>query len=390
MKMKETNQHIKVLIARYVSGMASVNEIAELGDWLKANNANKSLFKKLKSELETKDEMQAEDEWVRFANKFELEKKVTNKSRRLIGFVSIAASISIVLVVASQLFNSSDTDYLSMLNTNELKGTNTVLRLADGQQITLNENHSSIEADKDGKQFVVEKNQIVENKIEDKEQHKLNQIQVPYGKTAQLALADGTKVWLNAGSQLVFPNHFNGTDSRDVMLLGEGFFDVTHNEGQPFRVLTNELTYTVLGTSFNIRSYAGSAVNSAVLVEGSLQVEENAVFNKERVILKPGEKSLFVNNSGQLDVQHVNTSIYTSWKEGFLTLEKNNLRTLIHQIEHYYNCDIAISNELLKMPTQLSGKLMLDTNAEQVYQALCDLSGLSYSIENNQVKFYKE
>ncbi|WP_289053092.1 FecR family protein [Carboxylicivirga marina] len=390
MKMKETNQYIKGLVKRYVYGAASVNEIAELGDWLKADHGNKALFEKLKSDIEKQAEMDVNDEWERFANKFELNNKASFKSRRLLGFASVAASIAIVMVVTMQIFSAANNKYSSMLSTNEPEGDNTVLNLADGQQFTLNEQHATVEADKDGEQFIVEKNQIVKTKGETAAQSQLNQIQVPYGKTAKLILADGTKVWLNAGSQLVFPNHFNNKDHRDVMLLGEGFFEVTHSESQPFRVLTDKLTYTVLGTSFNIRSYDHSPIHSAVLVDGSLKVDENALFNKESVILKPGEKCSFANNEGQIIIQQVNTSIYTSWKNGFLTLEKNNLRTLIYQIEHYYNCDITISNELLEMHIQLSGKLMLDTDAERVCKALCDLSGMGYRIENNQVSFYKQ
>jgi len=260
--------------------------------------------------------------------------------------------------------------------------------LPGGKEIELDKKHATVVAKDNGSQFVIEQEKVVEQAASDK--HELSSLMVPFGKTAQLSLADGTQVWLNAGSQLIFPNHFNDVDERKVMLVGEAYFDVVHNNEKPFKVITEDVSYTVLGTSFNIRSYKNGNANSATLTVGSLQVEQKSLLNKQRTILKPGQQSIFNKSTGRIKVHKVNTHVFTSWKEGYLTLERNSLRLILGQIEAYYNCEISISEELLKVPVELSGKLLLDDEVEDVCKALSDLTGLSYSSNNQQIRFYNK
>ena len=89
------------------------------------------------------------------------------------------------------------------------------------------------------------------------------------GMVSRFTLADGTKVWLNSGSELQFPDHFSG-EKREVMLKGEAFFEVTKNEKQPFRVNANELKVEVLGTSFNVVSFDNDNQEEVVLVTGKV------------------------------------------------------------------------------------------------------------------------
>ena len=386
--MKDQNQFIKPLIRKYIDGSASISEIVIVSDWIKTSEENARLFKNIETEILTDNSTEAEEDWLAFANKYELNQKKHSK-RWWLTFVSVssAASVCMLIVVSFYFFRADNTDYLSQINESR-DITHTLLQLPGGKEIELDKKHATVVAKDNGSQFVIEQEKVVEQAASDK--HELSSLMVPYGKTAQLSLADGTQVWLNAGSQLIFPNHFNDVDERKVMLVGEAYFDVVHNNEKPFKVVTEDVSYTVLGTSFNIRSYKNGNANSATLTIGSLQVEQKSLLNKQRTILKPGQQSIFNKSTGRIKVHKVNTHVFTSWKEGYLTLERNSLRLILGQIEAYYNCEISINEELIKVPVELSGKLLLDDEVEDVCKALSDLTGLSYSSNNQQIHFYNK
>lgn len=387
--MSEQLQNIKTLIRKYINGNATIDQIVAIDEWLKEDEGNKSVFVAIKEELAFSHDTGGD--WEKFTSKYGVEVKPSRKNTRLIGFMSLAASITLVVGVSLYLMKSNKTPFTEYLAESVVVPEQTTLSLANGKQVALSGRHSVVEVDNEGRLIDVTNSQVIESEEALKEEAPgINQIVVPYGKTAQVDLADGTKVWLNAGSRFVFPSHFNHQKKREVVLVGEAFFDVAHDANQPFKVITDEMEYTVLGTSFNIQSYSNGSSVSAVLVEGSLQVEKRTLVNRQKVILKPGEISQFYIGPNEMRVTSVNTSFYTSWKDGYLMLDKKRLDNLVRQIEHYYHSDLVISEELMKMPTQLSGKLLLDENPEQVYQALCDLTGMTYEIINNKVIFDKK
>ncbi|WP_439183928.1 FecR family protein [Carboxylicivirga taeanensis] len=387
--MSKKLQHITTLIKKYVDGTASAQEVAAIYDWISESEANKLRFVKIKEQVNTP--QKAGDDWQRFTNRYGEQLKTNRRSKRMLGFISLAASISLVVGVSFYLLKPQKSIYADYLVETEEIPEYTTLSFSNGEQLALKNTHSIVEVEEEGSIVSIDKEQLVEAPVEKADEKPgVNQIIVPYGKTAQVSLADGTKVWLNAGSKLLFPVHFDRQSSREVMLFGEAFFDVSHNASQPFKVITDEMIYTVLGTTFNIQSYENSASVSAVLVNGSLQVEKKAVFDKQKTILEPGQMSQYTASQDKISVSAVNTAFYTSWKDGYLMLNKNSLSKLIQQIEHYYNSELIITNELLNIPSQLSGKLLLDDDPEQVYQALCDLTGMTYEIINNRVEFRKQ
>jgi ferric-dicitrate binding protein FerR (iron transport regulator) len=385
--MSRGNQHIQKLIARYVSGGASIDDLKQLGQWLRQSSDNKQLFSSLKKEAETEAKGQISGDWARFEARYGKQLQAKPKRRLSIGLISMAASVAIILAISSYLFlfnNNDDTSLKQYAVNTEIHPENITLDLSDGTNIPLEKKHATIEIDQDGGSIIIENEKEI--KTESKKRNtKPNTLRVPFGKTAHLTLADGTKVSLNAGSQLIFPDNFEDKDKREVMLIGEGYFDVTHNASKPFKVLTNDITFTVLGTSFNISSYPDQTDVSAVLVTGSLQVENNVFLNKQKVILKPGEKSSYSIAQKHLDVSQVNTNFYTSWKDGYLTLEKNSIANLVKQIERFYNVDIVTDPSLLSKPSQLTGKLLLEDNPKLVYQAFCDLTDLNFQMDGNRI-----
>jgi ferric-dicitrate binding protein FerR (iron transport regulator) len=383
--MSRGSQHIQKLVSKYVSGNASIDELKELGQWIQQSADNKQRFSSLKDAAEKAVKSQAKAEWTRFEARYRDQLQAKPKRKLFVGLIAMAASVTIIVGLASYLFLFENHASLEQYAVNtDVIPEKTTLNLSDGTNIPLEKKHSTIEIDQEGSSIIIENKKAIKTETS-KKNTKPNTLRVPYGKTARLTLADGTIVTLNAGSQLIFPDNFEGVDKREVMLIGEGYFDVTHNADKPFKVQTRDLTYTVLGTSFNINSYPNQKDVSAVLVSGSLLVENGTFLNKQKVILKPGEKSSYSLVQKQINVSKVNPSLFTSWKDGYLTLEKNSISNLLKQIEQFYNVQIVADQSLLTKPSQLTGKLLLEDDPILVYQALCDLTNLNFQMDGNKV-----
>ena len=147
-----------------------------------------------------------------------------------------------------------------------------------------------------------------------------NTILVPYGKRTDLKLSDGTVVWLNSGTRLVYPAVFN-EDNREVYLEGEAIFDVAHNPEKPFRVLSEHQRIEVLGTVFNVSSYPEDVETSTVLKSGSVRVSYSA--KKDAAMrMTPGMRSAFNARTQKVYTQQVDPEDYFSWRDGVPEPEK--------------------------------------------------------------------
>ena len=111
----------------------------------------------------------------------------------------------------------------------------------------------------------------------------LNKLVVSYGKRARITLCDGTKIWANAGTVLLYPTYFEDK-KREIYVDGEIYIDVTPNPEKPFIIKTSDMGIKVLGTSFNVSAYRDDAEKSIVLVTGKVEV---AASNGEAVCILP-------------------------------------------------------------------------------------------------------
>ncbi|RYZ46238.1 MAG: DUF4974 domain-containing protein, partial [Sphingobacteriales bacterium] len=176
----------------------------------------------------------------------------------------------------------------------------------------------------------------------------------PRGGTYQVTLPDGTRVWLNADSKLEFPSSFVNSKTRFVRLQGEAYFEVaklsrasntssTSLRGgttkQSFIVETEGQQVEVLGTHFNINSYADEGKTSTTLLEGSVKISvlENGKIGKGQ-LLKPNQQSVL--NNGKIIVKPVETSYAIAWKEGYFMFNSEPLETAMNKIARWYNLTI--------------------------------------------------
>jgi hypothetical protein len=206
----------------------------------------------------------------------------------------------------------------------------------------------------------------------------LNQIIIPNGKRSDITLADGTHIWLNSGSQLSYPTKFK-TSSREVYLSGEALFEVKANTDQPFYVITKEVKIKVLGTVFNVSSYAEDITVQTVLLKGKVIAGKNMLF-AATMELNPGERLTYDKSNEQLSRDKVDVQLYASWINGYLVFKDTPISEVYMKLKRYYNQDISVEGGLEKIT--FSGKLDLKDNLKEVLENIAYASSVNIQ-ENN-------
>lgn len=296
----------------------------------------------------------------------------------------VAAAVAAVFLAAgwwilSEKPSKEDNDILQFAKQQHISDTTTETRLMLGnnQQMMLNGTNATLKYNQQG--VLVNNTQQVQQ--EHGEELQYNTLIVPYARRAHITLEDGTVVWLNAGSRLIYPVVFDGV-KREVFLEGEAYFDVSQKAGVPFFVYTNNLRTTVLGTGFNVSAYADDAEQSVVLVTGNVKVKANSGSKEHQ--LSPGEKAGFTINDQQLSKQIVNTLEYTSWKDGKLQFEHAPLSHIVKRLGRYFNIRITLqANE----QATFSGDLDLADDVDTVLDALSASTGLTYKHSETGITF---
>lgn len=158
------------------------------------------------------------------------------------------------------------------------------------------------------------------------------------GTVTRLELPDRSVVWLNSGSTLDYPSVFSGK-KREVLLSGEGYFEVNSDLEHPFYVTTKEgLKVMAYGTRFNVNAYDDEPVIEAVLERGKIDViNENG-----HVQLEPNKQAVYNINTGQFTVSQVNMDEKIGWKDGRLVFRNASLEVVLKRLSKRYNIDIVL------------------------------------------------
>ena len=165
----------------------------------------------------------------------------------------------------------------------------------------------------------------------------------PVGSRTVLQLSDGTEVHLNYGSKLKYPHTFTGK-SREVTLVGEGYFDVAHNPEKPFVVKTGKLYVKALGTKFNVLAYTDDDVIETTLVEGKVALEKNLPEGQHKTLgaLVPGQHVKYNAKTGDIKSTKGNVEKFIAWKEGKMVFDDTPITEVARQLERKYNVNIEV------------------------------------------------
>ena len=211
------------------------------------------------------------------------------------------------------------------------------------------------------------------------ESPKLCEVSTHNGETREIILPDNSRITLNAGSVLIYPEKFSSTE-RTVFLSGEAIFEVTHNETLPFMVNTADLTIQVHGTTFNVNAYPEARGTSATLCEGSISATLKG--SGESILMVPNERLDYDRQTGKSSILRVNSAEDTAWKRGDMCFRSENIHTIVKAIERKYGINTYITSGKYD-DMILTAKFIQGESMEQMLGAICKLvPGMKYSIEN--------
>lgn len=192
-----------------------------------------------------------------------------------------------------------------------------------------------------------------------KEDDLYDQIIVPKGKFTRLILADGSSLYINAGTKVVYPKHFE-KDRREIFVDGEIFIDVKHDESAPFYVKTSRFEVEVLGTAFNVSAYDEDNYGEIVLLRGAVKLKDN---KKKTMKLSPNQLAS-VSDGVISGKKKVNAEDYIAWTKGLYVLNTESLERVFLKLERYYGshieCDTAVKGMMV------CGVLDLNYSLEEV------------------------
>lgn len=218
-----------------------------------------------------------------------------------------------------------------------------------------------------------------------------NKIETPKAGQYRVILPDGTHAWLNAASSIRFPTVFPAGE-RVVETTGEVYFEVArltaHNKRVPFRVYSGNQVTEVLGTVFNVNSYADEDAIKTTLLEGSIQVKM-----KDRpggdIILKPGQQARMASKPAALsssapgiDVKNVDTGAVVAWKDGYFRFDGISLPELMRQLSRWYDMEVVYEGTIGEH--EFVGKIERNIRLSKVLQIL-EIGGVRFRIEEKKI-----
>ena len=337
-----TKKYIRIaeLIYKDKIGNLTEQEKCELLAWLEESDFNRQIFDELakgSSLSRSYDEyrnIHREQVWNA------IEKQIVPQRRQLsLRWVGYAASVIILVVAGWFIFQMSDNKNVVQEGKKVARITpgtqKAILYLDNGEQVVLADNNTVVVEDSlSGRIEQVDKSLVYQTESTVKEE-RLNVLEIPNGGEFQVTLADGTKVCLNAGTKLTYPIAFVGKERR-VRLEGEGYFEVKRDENKPFIVEINGMEVKVLGTSFNLRSFAADNRSTATLISGKIEVKTSS----RRVALSPNHQADLWVGENKLDVREVDAAVYSAWTKGRFVFRRERLETILDDVSRWYNVTV--------------------------------------------------
>ncbi len=211
-------------------------------------------------------------------------------------------------------------------------------------------------------------------------------ISTPRGGKYRIVLPDGSRVWLNAASSLRYPVRFNDS-GRTVELTGEAYFEIVAARSEEnrqrvgFRVIAGEQIVDVLGTHFNISSYADEETARTTLLEGSLRI--SGVGHSQSLLLRPGQQCIPRPSGGFHVVEHVNVNEAVAWKENQFSFNGLTIQGIMRQLARWYDIDVRYSGRIPE--EHLTGYVSRDVPISRVLQMLEEISELKFVLDGRTV-----
>ncbi|MBX2921450.1 MAG: FecR domain-containing protein [Chitinophagaceae bacterium] len=393
---------IGLLLYKHLQGTLTDEEAQLLEEWRRASEDNALLME----EIDNEEMLTKRLEQFHPDNKKAVRDKILQRIlaarhehpavRRLPSLRWVAAASIVLALVAGTYFwwqpdgKARQAETVSTLEDVEApQFVRAVITLADGSTVSLDsvangsvavQGNINIVKDADGKLSYQPS-----ASAKGKEQEEIyNTLHNPRGsKVIDIALADGSRVWLNVGSSLTYPVAFVGKE-RKVSITGEAYFEVARNATKPFIVDRGEMSVQVLGTHFNVNAYEDEADIRVTLLEGSVKISDTR--NAASGIIKPGEQAVFsqAKDGEQIRVtDDVNVEEVIAWTNGMFHFAGASVAYIMRQIQRWYDVEVEYMGDVSSV--NLSGIVSRKKNITNLLGALEATGKIVFKLEGRKV-----
>ena len=372
------NNYIRRLIQLDLVGGLSPEEKGKLEDWINESEEHRFLFCKIKKQLSINEirnylQTDVEDAWKKVREKTFGAPPVRPRIRPK--WLKYAAVVLPVLLSITLWYTWKEEMKNKQATVARL---NPVLTLDNGEKYQLDpEEQTEIYVNEEVKAYQAGGGLIYDTTAR-QEENKYNRIEVPRGSEYWIVLPDGTRVWLNAATELKYPVAFHAKERR-VYLKGEAYFEVAPDKNRPFYVETEEVKVRVLGTVFDVNTHYTRGVRT-VLVEGAVALEWG---DQKEIRMKPGELADFDRTTTEVTLKEVDVTSYISWKEGYFVFEDEPLEEIMHTLSLWYDKEFLFVGKRSRA-LHFSGHIKRYERIETILSAITDVTGVEFRM-NGQI-----
>jgi transmembrane sensor len=418
-------QRIAYLLKQYLDKLITEEELAELTLLLEDDTAGESVRQALEDLIASAGVPASyeEEAWEPLFQKIVKRSEAVEMRprRRVLPLTRIgwaAAAAVLILVAGGRWFGRKERkdsqQVVSLAHDAAPGGDKALLTLGDGSTVRLDEVRAGLVGRQGNEQLIKSKNAELLYQADNRdgastaagtgdrvstvagsdrtETIRYNVLATPRGGQYKLVLPDGTKVWLNAATSLRYPTAFTGKE-REVELKGEAYFEVAADAARPFRVRVSTggdkdpqarpvagwepMVVEVLGTHFNIMSYADEPVAKTTLLEGSVRVRKGG----KGMLIRPGEQTR-LNGDGSLVVVKADVEEAVAWKNGLFKFEEADIDQVMRQLSRWYDLEVVYTNGLPK--DRFRGEMYRDVNVSVILRIL-EASGIHFTVEGKKL-----
>jgi ferric-dicitrate binding protein FerR (iron transport regulator) len=374
------NQQIfKELLRRYLSEDLSPAELLQLTKALESGKFDGEITQQIEDTLKAG---RRQHKWAEARQQavfedittlLELEKP---SARRLISYWwAVAAAVLILVAVWVIRSPSPKQPLVAQQEVIKPASSGAILTLADGRKMEIDSAGNAV-IDQQGIKTKLDSGRLSYLAGNSAAANMFNTISTPKGKQFSVVLPDGTHAWLNAASSLRFPVSFSGNE-RKVTVTGEVYFEVSGNAVQPFKVsVPDGSEVTVLGTSFNVNTYAEEDRTAITLVSGKVSVKAAL----QSAVLQPGQQAL--SSGKELKIANVDIDKAVAWRYGAFDFTDMSFKQAMKQLERWYDVDIVYDDGITELP--FAGKISNKTSLNSLLKILNGTS-LKFTLEGRKL-----
>ena len=298
------------------------------------------------------------------------EERLALRRRRVVRRLFYGAASMALVVALSAVFlmrREKPVSQVSSLPAELAWGQMPVLVLPNGEKRVLPQNDTAFFLQEQGNSIQIDSRTLImdgKGQGETAEEPVYYTMNIPYGGEYNLILPDGTKIYLNAGTSLRYPDHFAG-GIREIFLSGEAYLEVARDTTSPFIVRTPDVDVRVLGTVFNVNAYPDGEYVRTTLVEGKVE----ALCGDERILMEPGTQVAYNKMMCEADYFPVDVRLFTSWKDGYYDFEEMSLGELMQVLSRWYDVKAEFAEPALK-DLKFSGRLKRYEEVDLLFERL--------------------